>query len=201
MHQQLYDMAAGFVEHIVDAYLAPHLDKIDSPIERLFLEALMMNHFMGGVGFPHINDTINHSANPVFGVKTQYKIGRYRPDFMLISWDGRCLLVECDGHDFHERTKEQAARDRKKDRTLQAEGYIILRYTGSELWEDPMQCAADAARTLFKAKKFVVDRPIAFDLPLWMQYGGKYQEEFEKRLKEQDEVKKDLSRALGVKSA
>lgn len=51
------------------------------------------------------------------------------------------LIVECDGHDFHERTKEQAARDRGRDRAAQHAGLPILRFTGSELWNDPMSCA------------------------------------------------------------
>jgi very-short-patch-repair endonuclease len=54
-----------------------------------------------------------------------------------------CLAVECDGHDFHERTKEQAARDRSRDRALQAAGYTVMRFTGSELYRDPMRCVRE----------------------------------------------------------
>lgn len=32
------------------------------------------------------------------------------------------VVVECDGHEFHERTKAQAARDRERDRGLQGIG-------------------------------------------------------------------------------
>ena len=51
------------------------------------------------------------------------------------------LAVECDGHDFHERTKEQAARDRSRDRELQDAGVTIYRFTGSEIHNDPIGCA------------------------------------------------------------
>jgi hypothetical protein len=51
------------------------------------------------------------------------------------------LIVECDGHDFHERTKEQAARDRDRDRQAQLAGIEIFRFTGSEIWRDPLGCA------------------------------------------------------------
>lgn len=54
------------------------------------------------------------------------------------------LVIECDGHDFHERTKEQAARDRSRDRALQASGYTIMRFTGSELYRDPTKCVREA---------------------------------------------------------
>ena len=52
-------------------------------------------------------------------------------------WNWKQLIVECDGHDFHERTKEQAAKDKARDRQAQLAGYTVFRYTGSELWRDP----------------------------------------------------------------
>lgn len=51
------------------------------------------------------------------------------------------LVIECDGHDFHERTKEQAKRDRSRDRDVQAAGFKIFRFTGSEIWKDPCKCS------------------------------------------------------------
>lgn len=51
------------------------------------------------------------------------------------------LVVECDGHDFHERTKEQAAKDRNRDREAQLGGLPVFRFTGSEIWRDPWGCA------------------------------------------------------------
>lgn len=50
------------------------------------------------------------------------------------------VCIECDGHDFHERTKEQAARDKKRDRELATAGWTVLRFTGSEIWKDPSSC-------------------------------------------------------------
>ena len=49
-------------------------------------------------------------------------------------------MVECDGHAFHERTKDQAARDRSRDRAVQEGGATIFRFTGSEIWNDPVRC-------------------------------------------------------------
>ena len=48
------------------------------------------------------------------------------------------LVVECDGFDFHERTKEQASRDRRRDRALQRAGFKVYRYTGSDIWADAL---------------------------------------------------------------
>lgn len=51
------------------------------------------------------------------------------------------VIVECDGHEFHERTAEQAERDRSRDRAFQAAGHVVFRFTGRELWRDPFACA------------------------------------------------------------
>ena len=54
------------------------------------------------------------------------------------------LIVECDGHAFHERTKAQASKDRGRDRFLQKLGYPVYRYTGSDIWHDVFRCAGEA---------------------------------------------------------
>lgn len=70
---------------------------------------------------------------------------KYRADFTISDDEkGLHVVVECDGHDFHERTKEQAARDKARDRAMVAEGYSVLRFTGSEIWKDPARCASEA---------------------------------------------------------
>ena len=61
------------------------------------------------------------------------------------------LVIECDGHDFHERTKQQAARDRSRDRQAVLAGMDCFRFTGSELWRDPWDCAAQVTRWARKA--------------------------------------------------
>lgn len=50
------------------------------------------------------------------------------------------IAVFCDGHEFHERTKEQAKRDRSIDRSLQALGIPVLRFTGREIHADVDRC-------------------------------------------------------------
>lgn len=48
--------------------------------------------------------------------------------------------VELDGHDFHERTKEQVAKRNARDRHLLSEGWLIFHYSGSEFVKDPREC-------------------------------------------------------------
>lgn len=73
----------------------------------------------------------------------QFKIENYTVDF-LVKYEPLFqmekfmqIVIECDGHDWHERTKEQAAKDRSRDRRLLRLGYLVLRYTGSEIVDDP----------------------------------------------------------------
>lgn len=70
----------------------------------------------------------------------------YRADFLVHSgaeYGNVRAVVEADGHDYHERTKEQAARDKKRDRLMIADGLYVLRFTGSEIWKDPISCAKE----------------------------------------------------------
>jgi very-short-patch-repair endonuclease len=69
--------------------------------------------------------------------------GRYRVDFLLVIHETRLLAVECDGHEWHERTKQQASGDRARDRDLLRTGILTARYTGSDIASDPDGCAAD----------------------------------------------------------
>jgi hypothetical protein len=52
-------------------------------------------------------------------------------------------VVEVDGHEFHERTRTQATRDRRRDRDLLREGLRVLRFTGSEVSAAPFACAKE----------------------------------------------------------
>jgi very-short-patch-repair endonuclease len=88
----------------------------------------------------------------VIVVGVQKPVGeRYRADF-LISYPFFgfyfAVVVECDGHAFHERTKQQAARDRQRDRALQKAGYEVFRFTGSELSADAKMCAQEVLDAL-----------------------------------------------------
>lgn len=73
----------------------------------------------------------------------QVQVGKYCADFLFKTfyenWS-RVLVVECDGHDFHERTKEQAAKDKSRDRWFGDQRIEVMRFTGSEIHKDPKDC-------------------------------------------------------------
>ncbi len=78
---------------------------------------------------------------------------KYRLDFLiecLVDNKKHLFAIECDGHDFHEKTKEQAARDKKRDRDLMENGITVIRFTGSEIHENPYRCARSAVKIIEK---------------------------------------------------
>ena len=85
--------------------------------------------------------------SPDFDNEIELKNGEKIPG---TKWDTEELLIECDGHDFHEKTKEQAMKDRKKDRMLQSLGFKIFRFTGAEIYRDPINCADEAIKEFFR---------------------------------------------------
>lgn len=92
----------------------------------------------------------------------QVKIGRYRVDFLIAGPSMAdesyvTLAIECDGHEFHEKTREQAARDRKRDRFLTMCGYFPVRFTGSEIWHDAVGCAEETANIFEEMQGVTVD--------------------------------------------
>lgn len=72
---------------------------------------------------------------------------KYRVDFAIAITDRQHHLfefvIECDGHDHHERTKGQARKDRERERALVNQGRIVIRFTGSEIYENAEKCAQE----------------------------------------------------------
>jgi very-short-patch-repair endonuclease len=132
----------------------------ESPPERAMLYALALVAWEWTDGVlvrDHISAGGLINTRGVFlEIAPQTEVGPYRVDFLLtmrLRADGERLakmVVECDGHDFHERTKEQASRDRARDRYLQSCDLPVYRYTGSDVWKDVFRSAHDAVGELMR---------------------------------------------------
>lgn len=139
------------------------VSECESPIEQI-LKLHLDARFMMGVDFRHNMDV---TATPQ--VELTLDGNTYRVDFMLRIIDDiaahmraetdedrksleRHIVVECDGHDYHERTKTQAQRDKSRDRTMLLHGYPVLRFTGSEIYKNPVQCCEEIAQFIIKTK-------------------------------------------------
>lgn len=67
----------------------------------------------------------------------QYPVGRFRVDFAHLA---SLTIVELDGHEFHS-SRRNRTRDAQRERTIQVQGWHIVRFTGSEVYADPANCA------------------------------------------------------------
>jgi very-short-patch-repair endonuclease len=134
----------------------------DSPIEKLFFTALQYQVWRNVSEYSRFvvvdtaeDETLSkgwqHNIDvPSLIIRPQAQLEGWRVDFLIHAYDfarkggpkgWRRLIVECDGHDFHERTKQQAAKDRSRDRHVQLSDYSVLRFTGSEIYKDAWGCA------------------------------------------------------------
>lgn len=121
--------------------------------------------FINGI-LPDCEKKLNQAIKEIKEIKksnfiiiTQYKVGKYTADFFILypfynsqfeRMEEFKVIVECDGHDFHEKTKEQAQRDKERDRYFQKEGYFVFRYTGSEIYKDPFKASAEVLDFILK---------------------------------------------------
>lgn len=153
----------------------------ESPIEKLMLAALLVANsdacnssngiiVYGAERFPAVRELFlkgdwNRMEARHCSIAPQFEIGEYRVDFCLSfsgDNDDECrfsIVVECDGHEWHERTPAQAQRDKARDRAIQAEGFLIMRFTGSEIWRDAQRCADE----VFKAAEREMYRRMGID--------------------------------------
>lgn len=85
----------------------------------------------------------------------------YKLDFVF-QYAHALLAIECDGHDFHDRTKQQASSDRARDRELLLLGVPTIRFTGSDIHTDANRCAVEALRifdSLIERDKRLIEGP------------------------------------------
>jgi len=164
---RLYDSGRDLLADLcedAESFAVCALGENASPIELAFFAAL---HLSSRVHFPEFEvvdicnltpEVLDKNVNTDRGrakiwgvVAPQVQIGNYRVDFAIRHLFGLSgcsgIVIECDGHDFHEKTKKQAAKDKARDRDLQQMGFRVFRYAGSEIWKDPLTCAHEALVT------------------------------------------------------
>jgi len=123
---------------------------IASPIEQLFLVAF---HALANASHHPVNPEFvyDKAGNPTlpFGIyiTPQCRIGPYRADFEVsqvqVGPDDVLtpVIVELDGHDFHDKNKKQRSYEKARDRHLVKAGYRVVHYTGSDVVADPFAVA------------------------------------------------------------
>lgn len=108
----------------------------ESPMEELFAVAIV---FGSGLQF---DEQTNSWLGERLLMQAQMWIEDHRVDFLF----NQSVVVEIDGHEFHDRTAEQASGDRARDRDLVRAGYFVLRFTGSDIYRNAISCAQEVEK-------------------------------------------------------
>lgn len=137
----------------------------DSPIEETLLAALLTEdsafYYEGEpillapgqpINLPELGDDTDAA---LFILAPQLPVEGYKIDIAAAyTFTGKRVAIECDGHEFHQKTKEQVEHDTARDRALLAAGWPTMRFPGSAIHKDPFACAAQVARFLADEKVY-----------------------------------------------
>lgn len=108
------ELIIGFLSNYTDVQSEFLIDNFDSPLERFFYKLACLD----------------------LNIQPQHQVGKYRIDFSI---PDKMIAIELDGHEFH-KTVKQRTHDAQRDRWLLTQGWIVLRFTGTEIFRYPDKC-------------------------------------------------------------
>lgn len=150
---------ASFVSNLASSFDA----YIDSPIEKTFCVALNTLLEVNDMPFREVSFGRHLRIHTGILCLPQYHVGEYRVDFALWFFGSakllveenssikaihtdkpeRRLVVELDGHAFHDQNATQRSYEKKRDRFLQQQGYDVFHYTGADVNAAPFKVALE----------------------------------------------------------
>lgn len=92
---------------------------------------------------------VDMKKNKIY-INPQAVIEKYRVDFMVgydIDDINNALVIECDGFEYHS-TKKQMAADNKRERRIREIGYDVIRFSGTEIYNDVEMCVNEIFKRL-----------------------------------------------------
>jgi hypothetical protein len=100
-------------------------------------------------GYVSLEDSYHLTLQPRFpNIKVSGKGIRTDMYFWIPTRPEIKIIVECDGFDYHS-DRERFKSDRQRDRALKAAGYDVLRFSGSEIFNDPINAPHQLAEYLW----------------------------------------------------
>lgn len=128
--------------------------KLMSPIEETFLDAY------GEGGTVATGERLRWGP---WWIEPQAHVGPFRVDFVCgVDFGKRSVdvVIELDGHEFHQKTPEQVEGDRKRDRAFIRLGVVAMRFTGREVTRSAKACAREVRDQLMRwAEKSMRGQP------------------------------------------
>lgn len=122
-------------------------DECESESEKIFCVAFELFNFM----------ICPDNYDACIKLHKQYPIGKYRADFVIIANENLeyhgldyKIAIECDGHEYHNKTAEQVLRDRERDVYIRFKGYDVIHFSGTQIFNKPMRCASSVLYALYQ---------------------------------------------------
>lgn len=160
----------SFVEDFSYGYNNGTIEHIKSPIEQIFFVAFLsvlhqrITHESLGIHIIPLcqcefsTDGYNYVHDFAFDIFVNSLINHPSGhDYAFMS----SVVVECDGHDYHNKTKRQVSNGNKRSNAMQQSGLTVIHFNGSDLFKHPYQCAEEAYCAIIKSYKK--------DLRNWLQ--------------------------------
>lgn len=160
----------SFCDDFEFGYNSETVECIKSPIEQIFfiafLSVLHQKSTRESLGIDIIPlcqyeesiDGYNYVHDFAFEFSVDGLIGKFMPDDCTFM---SSVTVECDGHDYHNKTKRQVSNGNKRSNAMQQSGLTVIRFSGSDIFKYPYQCAEEAYCVIIKKYKR--------DLKRWLQ--------------------------------
>ena len=108
----------------------------------------------------HFGDAEGYYLEPQYEVVSRDESKHFYVDFAFIADDvddlttiknpDFKLAIECDGHEFHEKSKKQVEYDNEREYELKMLGFDVLRFSGSQIYNKPFRCAAQTLEYIHK---------------------------------------------------
>jgi very-short-patch-repair endonuclease len=88
---------------------------------------------------------------------SQFQVGSYRIDLALPE---QMIAIECDGKEWHS-SPEQADRDTTREEYLKSQGWRVIRFSGSDLYQDALRIA-----------EVIAGKGVKEERTKWRSWGG-----------------------------
>lgn len=124
-------------------------EEIKSPIEQIFITAFDLYQQSKKEKF------FLFSQAPIKIKKKKYFADfLFEPDEYVNRYNTNAkVVIECDGYEFHQKTKEQVQHDNEREYDLKMANYEVIRFSGTQIFNSPIKCAEDAYNYIFKRIK------------------------------------------------
>ena len=127
-------------------------ERIKSPIEQIFITAFEIYCKNKKEIYLFSQKKINVNGKKYY-IDFEFDCNDYLTNMIFkdeIKNKNYKLAIECDGYEFHKKTKEQVQKDNEREFDLKMAGYDILRFSGTQIYNNPMKCAKDTYDYIIK---------------------------------------------------